>query len=294
MCLLFVYINPSPKEGEYKIVLVNNRDETYIRPAKPAHMWDCRVIGGMDAEEGKEGGTWLGISEAGKIGCLMNIFQPVEDFQDNVAPRGFIVVNYLQTEESGPDYMENIAKSGVIFNHFNLVTLDPGEESYNASYYNSQINAHQKLESGVHGFGNCQINTPFKKVQKGQRKLKEIIEEYGKLECEEQLISELFTMMQDTTKNFPDKQLIEQGRGHSEEFVKNLSSIYVSCPSHDYGTRTTTAILVDHTDRIVFREKTMQQPITLDALRWEVNTFSFFVRKMDHLFAKKNLGLKNE
>ena len=38
MCLLFVYINPNPKTGEFKLILINNRDEFYSRPTKPAHL----------------------------------------------------------------------------------------------------------------------------------------------------------------------------------------------------------------------------------------------------------------
>jgi len=39
MCILFVYINPDPQPGSYKVILASNRDEVYKRPAKPAHEW---------------------------------------------------------------------------------------------------------------------------------------------------------------------------------------------------------------------------------------------------------------
>lgn len=39
MCILFVYVNPDPKSGEYKIILASNRDEQYARPSKPVHRW---------------------------------------------------------------------------------------------------------------------------------------------------------------------------------------------------------------------------------------------------------------
>ncbi|XP_045592532.1 transport and Golgi organization 2 homolog [Procambarus clarkii] len=279
MCLLFLYSNPDVKTGRYKIILVNNRDETYSRPTKPAHLWSSKIYGGMDILEGKEGGTWLGISEAGKIGCLLNIFQPSDKFEENVTSRGFLVVNYLKADQSGSEYLENIAKLDAVYNPFNLLMMDPGEHSYNITYYNSQIKLSQKIQSGVHGFGNSAINKPFKKVQKGKQKFQEIIEAYGKTECEEKLINELIIMMQDTKKYFPDEQLIDQGKGHSEDFVKTLSSIWVTFPAHNYGTRTTTVILVDHSDRVVFKERTMKEPINLEAIEWEVNEFSFNLKK---------------
>lgn len=46
MCILFCYINPHPKVGEYQLVLVNNRDEIYSRPAKAAHFWECGILAG--------------------------------------------------------------------------------------------------------------------------------------------------------------------------------------------------------------------------------------------------------
>lgn len=48
MCMLFVYVNPDPKPGEYKIILASNRDEQYTRPSKPAHQWTSHegVYGG--------------------------------------------------------------------------------------------------------------------------------------------------------------------------------------------------------------------------------------------------------
>lgn len=275
MCPLFVYINPNVKEGEYKLVLVNNRDETYDRPSKPAHFWDTKILGGMDVEKGKEGGTWLGTHESGKIGCLLNVFQPKDSFRKDGAGRGFLVVNYLLGKECGPEYMNNISKSGVTYNPFNLVSLDPNHSSYDATFYDSERSMWQKLDPGFHGFGNCPIDKPFKKVAIGKDKFKEIIEMNGKTEKEEELVAKLNAMMQDKEAKFPDEQLSKQGQGHHINLVKGLSSLWVTCDFMRYGTRTTTTILVDHADRIVYRERTMKEPINLKNVEWEVNQFNF-------------------
>lgn len=39
MCILFAYVNPKPEPGGYKIILASNRDESFSRPALPAHEW---------------------------------------------------------------------------------------------------------------------------------------------------------------------------------------------------------------------------------------------------------------
>lgn len=51
MCILFIFINPDPKPGEYKVILASNRDEVIGRPAKPAHEWE--------SHEGCYGGKFI-------------------------------------------------------------------------------------------------------------------------------------------------------------------------------------------------------------------------------------------
>lgn len=44
---------------------------------------DCNclvlILLGLDMEEGKEGGTWLGISKKGRMAALTNYMQPTTD-----------------------------------------------------------------------------------------------------------------------------------------------------------------------------------------------------------------------
>ncbi|XP_042223687.1 transport and Golgi organization 2 homolog isoform X2 [Homarus americanus] len=269
MCLLFLYINPDPKKGEYKLVLVNNRDESYQRPTKKAHLWDSNLYGGMDIQSGKEGGTWLALSQTGKIGCLLNILTPKEQFQPEATSRGQLIVDYLLNDLAGMEYLEKLKMSGTIFNPFNLLTMDWGEDGYRVSYYNSEDKVPADIEPGIHGFGNSPNDKPFKKVNRGEKRLKEIIEACGRVGDEARLLKELFTMMEDSTKNLPDHQLMEQGRGYSDELINSLSSIWVTAATWLYGTRTTTVILVDNTDRVVFKERTMREPINLDDIEWD-------------------------
>lgn len=48
MCILFVYNNPSPVTGKYRLILATNRDEHFIRNAQPAKKWseDPVIISG--------------------------------------------------------------------------------------------------------------------------------------------------------------------------------------------------------------------------------------------------------
>lgn len=278
MCILFLYINPEPKFGEYKIILVNNRDEMYNRPTKPAHFWNGdQILGGMDEQDHCKGGTWLAVSKQGRISTLLNIFQNKRKFIPGRPSRGSLVVDYIKSQQKGHEYLEGIKDSGKVYNSFNLLTLEPEGGSYHVNFYNSDEKTIHEVPPGVHGFGNCPLKKPFKKVQKGEILFKNLIKDYGKKETEEKLINELFVMMQDKERNFPDPQLSEQGEGHSEDLIKHLSSIWVCFPTNGYGSRTTTVILVDQEDQVVYRECTMQDPINPNNPQWKNSNFTFTI-----------------
>ena len=56
MCITFFYINPTPKRGEFSLVLIMNRDEDMKRPTNQAE-WKDGILAGRDMEPGK--GVWL-------------------------------------------------------------------------------------------------------------------------------------------------------------------------------------------------------------------------------------------
>uniref|UniRef100_A0ACB8FZ84 Transport and Golgi organization protein 2 n=1 Tax=Sphaerodactylus townsendi TaxID=933632 RepID=A0ACB8FZ84_9SAUR len=73
-------------------------------------------------EEGKEGGTWLGISKKGKMAALTNYMQPKID--KNAKGRGALVTNFLTTELDSYSYLKKVASEGHLYNGFNLIAAD--------------------------------------------------------------------------------------------------------------------------------------------------------------------------
>ncbi|CAB1319976.1 unnamed protein product [Coregonus sp. 'balchen'] len=60
-----------------RLILAANRDEFYNRPTKAADFWasNSEILSGLDLEEGKEGGSWLGINKRGKLAALTNYLE---------------------------------------------------------------------------------------------------------------------------------------------------------------------------------------------------------------------------
>ncbi|EDW36681.1 GL22571 [Drosophila persimilis] len=78
MCVIFFYANSDPQPGGYRLILASNRDEFFARKTVKASEWPDadHVVGGIDLEPGREGGTWLAIGSASgvfKVGALLNL-----------------------------------------------------------------------------------------------------------------------------------------------------------------------------------------------------------------------------
>ncbi|HMC96436.1 MAG TPA: NRDE family protein, partial [Flavobacteriales bacterium] len=68
MCLIVLAYKVHPR---YPLIVAANRDEFLDRPALPAHFWKDapHILAGRDL---KAGGTWLGITTAGRFAALTN------------------------------------------------------------------------------------------------------------------------------------------------------------------------------------------------------------------------------
>lgn len=125
MCIIFFKFDPRPaSKNAYRLILAANRDEFYHRPSKLADFWgnDNEILSGLDMEEGREGGTWLGISTRGKLGALTNYLQPQLD--RDTRGRGELVTNFLTTDMDSLSYLKKVSQEGHLYNGFNLIAAD--------------------------------------------------------------------------------------------------------------------------------------------------------------------------
>ena len=94
MCLVAVAID---QHRRFPLVIAANRDEYYDRPTQRLGWWTPEgggpdILGGRDLQAG---GTWLGLTAAGRLALLTNVRAPEQ--HDPTAPsRGEIVPLWLR------------------------------------------------------------------------------------------------------------------------------------------------------------------------------------------------------
>lgn len=232
MCLIFTAINYHPV---YKLIVAANRDEFYSRKTAAANYWPDfpYVLGGRDLQAG---GTWMGMTKAGKIAMLTNYRDP-KNIRANAPSRGFLVSDYLENSIGPEEYLKNIKPAD--YNGFNLIagTVD---DLYYVSNYTSGIT---HLSNGLYGLSNALLDVPWPKVVKGKKKLAPIL---GKSDL---TTAELMEFLYDTevaTENLPNT-------GVSADLEKALSSMFIKTPG--YGSRCSTVVLVDKNNHVKFSER---------------------------------------
>lgn len=236
MCLILLALDAHP---DYPLVLAANRDEFFARPSAAAGYWaDApQLLAGRDL---KDGGTWLGITRSGRIAALTNYRDPGSERKD--APsRGSLVSGFLLGSDSVDDYLALLEKGGGAFNGFNMIFGYKERLCWFSNHHPSP----RFLEPGIHGLSNHLIDTPWPKVERGKEALSRIMKSAGEIDPEA-----LFAILADRTVP-PDSLLPETGVGM--ELERLLSPIFISSPN--YGTRSSTVILIDRENRVTFMER---------------------------------------
>lgn len=240
MCLINLSFQHHPN---YKLIVVANRDEAYARPTAAAHFWrdEPTILAGRDL---LQMGSWLGITKQGRFAALTNFRDPSQSFEGSIS-RGEIVRNYLNEVISPVDFLHVLNEDKDLYDGFNVIVGDS-----NQLYYYSNIQSEIKeIPAGTHGLSNHLLNTPWPKVEKG----KERLEEYC-LANEVIEVNKLFDIHADE-QIAEDKELPQTGIGLDLE--RKLSPLFIKTPN--YGTRSTTAFMIDNNNHVTFSERTYEK-----------------------------------
>lgn len=241
MCLIIFAFQTHPR---YKLILAANRDEYYHRPTAPAGWWrEARfLLAGKDLEAG---GTWMGITKKGKLAVLTN-YRGTDSHKKNAPSRGTLVSQYLRSNISSREYLEELRAKSSKYNGFNLILGDMD----NLCYYSNRQNKILHLASGIHGLSNDSLDTSWPKVVKGKQILEQQV-----LNQPEISLESIFSFLKDTEMP-PDDHLPDTGIGIELERV--LSPIFIKSPG--YGTRSSTVLLVDKDNQVTFAERGFVPP----------------------------------
>lgn len=237
MCLIAFAYRAHPS---YSLVVAANRDEFYRRPTAPAEFWpECPgLLAGRDLQEG---GAWLGVTLTGRFAALTNYRDPAAH-RDSARSRGDLVREYLCGSQPPREYLAGIGKRRLDYNGFNLLVGDGAE----LLYYASRTDEVREVTPGVHALSNHLLDTPWPKAVKASTGLSAAL-----AADDPDLAGRLFALLADAEPP-PDDMLPDTGVGIDWE--RTLSPVFISSP--EYGTRSSTVLLIDRQGQVQFTERT--------------------------------------
>jgi len=237
MCLILLAVEKHP---EYKLILAANRDEYYERPSEPPHYWKDvpQLLAGRDLVAG---GTWLGITKAGRIAAVTNYRDP-GSVKPDAPTRGKLVSDFLANDLDPSSYLDRVRLEKDRYNGFNLI-LGNRER---ITWYSNRSDRVMPLPHGVYGLSNRLLDTPWPKIVRAKARLEQIIQPGKGVSAEA-----LFRLLKDQTRA-PDRDL--PSTGVPLEWERILSPVFITSPT--YGTRSSTLILIDRDDHVTFMDRT--------------------------------------
>lgn len=238
MCLVLWADRVHPR---YKLVIAANRDEFYSRPARPANFWpeNPSLLAGVDL---KEGGTWMGITTSGRFAVLTNYRDPA-NFKPHSPSRGLLMRDILESDKEPQCYMQDLIQNGGRYNGFNLLAGDV----QNLYYFSNREGKVRRVDKGIHGLSNDLLDVPWPKVVRGTKALAACLKE------EEVVVERLMGIMADSHQPTDDEL---PHTGVSLEMERMLAPLFIESHGLGYGTRTTTVILIDNSNKVWFSERT--------------------------------------
>ena len=236
MCLIVFAYNCHPG---YQLILGANRDEFRDRPTEPAGFCISapHLLAGRDVQAG---GTWMGVTTTGKFAAITNYRDPCQQMLDPPS-RGKLVSDYLLDASLTPeDYQAMLNRDGQQYDGFNFLY-----GTFNKLYYfTNRGGSSGPVSSGIHGLSNHLLDTHWAKVAAAKYRMATIVQ--NNIVDPEQILAALSDPVP-----FSDNLLPDTGVGLERE--RMLSPLFIE--NEEYGTRSSTVILVDLKGYTTFVER---------------------------------------
>lgn len=220
----------------YPLVVAANRDEFHSRATAPAAFWRDApgVLAGRDLASG---GTWLGVSRNGRFAAVTNYRDFDAPVPDAAPSRGALVADYLAGDVAPAAWTHAVAARGSRYRGFNLLSAGAGE----LWWVSNRDGGGRRLEPGLYGLSNHLLDTPWPKVVLGKARFADVLARGPSL-------APLLDLLADTTLHDPP----DPGGVHAAR-ERMLSAARIVSP--EYGTRCSSALLVDAAGRTRFAER---------------------------------------
>lgn len=231
MCLIAFAIGASQR---WPLVIAANRDEFLDRPTLPLARWTSEA--GTEFFSGRDiraGGTWMGLSAAGRIAMLTNVRGPASLTGDK--SRGELVTRWLDSDLDAAGFMAQI--DGEAYGGFNLVLGDFHREAWHwLSNKPGPGLESRALQPGVYGLSNGALDTPWPKTLGLKKALHSALTVSDQAALEAELMTALKDRRRAGREDLPST-------GVPLALEEALSSAFVDFPEHGYGTRCSTVLV---------------------------------------------------
>jgi uncharacterized protein with NRDE domain len=217
--------------ADYPLVLADNRDEFYNRPAAAAGYWEDHpdIYAGRDLVGG---GTWLGVTRSGRFAAVTN-YRDTKAAPGTIS-RGNLTADFLKGSGPAEEYLSDIQRRAGDFSGFNLILGEINDARREMFHYSNRGDEITSLEPGIYGLSNHLLNTPWPKVRTGMERFSNLVK--GPEVDRERI----FGLLADQALA-PDTDLPDTGVGL--EIERALSAIFIKTPV--YGTRCSTLLTFD-------------------------------------------------
>ncbi len=225
MCLIAFAWRQHPR---YPLLLAGNRDEFHGRPTAPLARWPQapQIIAGRDLQAG---GSWLGVSERGRLAAVTNIRLPAEQ-GPGLRSRGHLVNGFLEGTESAVDAGMRLSPQLSDYGPCNLLMFDTQSAVYARNHPEPQWRA---LTPALYGLSNAALDSPWPKTLALKAALQHWIDRPA--EDFEALFAALANEHRPVDADLPDTVVgLERERFVSPAFIRGA----------EYGTRCSTVIAV--------------------------------------------------
>jgi len=235
MCLIALRWAPGT---ETPLVLAANRDEFHARPTHALHWWQW-PDGPLAGRDEQAGGTWLAVRRDGRFAALTNYRDPAAQTGDR--SRGELALQWLETEIPPAEFGRQRHDLEHSYSAFNLL--------YGSRDTLWIVGTHTEaapVDVGIHALSNGLLDTPWPKSIRAVRRMQDWIAGNGNNLAD---IDSLLDLLDDR-EPAEDHELPDTGVG--AEFERLLSAPFIVSP--DYGTRSSTALIVGSRCRIAERQ----------------------------------------